>query len=252
MGFKLFDFAEVRLSKVYLKSLPKRHLNFIVSASLAGNDISVLSKILIGYRNIDSDGRQLAEIRAVNHWTVRRILAAKVFEFTKLFERYGKALRRSKLAEDISYADEIYTFVDKWKSAKEFEFVKKIRDSATNHYFVDECEEGLARYKDATRFGLLLHNQSGNSYYPIGEEIAHLSFFDTDPNKGMNLIEIEEWFQHTASELIRLQHKTFNRIFEKYPIEGARKITIQVDDADVTKIGDRMPILYFDAKRSRF
>lgn len=251
MSYKIYDFADMRFSKKYLKSLPKHHLGFLVASGLAANDISVLTKILIGYSYRATDDRDLLSILSINHWVIRRIISAKTIEFANLFTAYIKQINRKGDDEDIDFAKMLKCKIELIVDSSDFKFAKEIRNAATNHYTMADYTSHFQKYKDKHKFQILMSGQTGNSYFPIAEEIAHLNYFDPDPEKGLDINATQLWLHDTAGDLLKLQHKTFGYIFKKYPNDRARMKTVYVKNKLCIKPGEYLPILFFNGERSR-
>ncbi len=251
MSYKIYDFVEIGLSKKYLKSLPKYHLAFIVDSSLAGNDMSVFAKLVIGSGRTDSDERIISEISALNHWSLRRVFSAKIIEFIKLIDDYSKKLERSKAAEENEFGKYIKKEITNIKLTDEYKFAKDLRNSATNHYNHHNTIESIDKYADDHKFTMLYSSQAGNSYFPLGEEIAHLNHFDSDPSIGLDIMKNQHWLHETGGKLIRLHHKIINRIFTVYPIDMPRKKTFFISNRQLLTEDDVIPILFYNGERSR-
>lgn len=135
---------------------------------------------------------------------------------------------------------------------EEYSFVKKLRNSVTNHYDLIDAKSKVDKYPEKHRFRLLNSRHYANSFYPASEEIAHLSSLEIDEKVGMTVDRMNAWIARMSAELHAMHMKAVTRIVEQHPFDNGRKVTINIPNYLVADVDTKLPLVYFDGKNSRF
>lgn len=212
--YKIFDFGEVSLSAEQLLSVKPHRLDFIVRSGLAANDVAIFLRLYLMHFHNDPEDEIVREISSLNGVVIQRNLLAKLFEFIKLYDIFKKQCDRAKDFELLPIVHAALDRTDVLKSHKAFTVIDTARNEITNHYVTGRNEAHLRKYKPGQRLKMYLHLNTGNSYYPIAEELSYLSYISLSEDAGVSVEDILSWAQAAAAALLQNQQRLMIRIFQ--------------------------------------
>lgn len=124
-----------------------------------------------------------------------RSLNARIFEAIKLLQDYKKIIRREGDTDRIAKFDEYAATIGELEKDPSYLLAKTIRDYATNHYL--PSKKNIPHVSERAKFVAYLHENSGNSYYPFGEEFVFLAligrYFDKHGQSEYSMKDLRNW-----------------------------------------------------------
>jgi hypothetical protein len=212
--YKIFDFGEVSLSAEQLLSVKPHRLDFIIRSGLAANDVAIFLRLYMMYFHDDFKDAVVKEISSLNAVVMQRNLLAKLYEFIKLYEIFRTQCDRAKDYELLPMVHVALDRTDELKAHKAYTVMDTARNEITNHYVTRGNEAHLRQYKSGQRLKMYLHLNTGNSYYPVAEELSYLSHISLSEDAGVSVEDIMTWGQAAAGALLFFQQKLTIRIFQ--------------------------------------
>jgi hypothetical protein len=241
--YQVFEFGELRFTKDELKASDQSIFSLIVGSSVAANDVAVLQRLAIfhGHRKTDSD--LVKTYIGVNSLILFRLLSAKVYEYLHFIDGFARKLRRRKdnaFVDFLSMADELL----KMREDREYALTKELRDNITHHYHGATDVINLETFDSDHQFSMFLHNASGNSLSPLGEDIGTFGILRSKGD-GTDAKLFIDWTIKASGEIISFQHRSMVSILNKF--FPKKKLVMRKVPVDAGIIGDedtRSPLLF--------
>lgn len=254
-------FHSVSLTKADIDQLGPENLSFLSTILFAANELFVFQKILSS--NVKTPKQRDTEILTlsfIQQSTILRTLSAKALEFIKLFEDQNKIWERRGFNNEIKIMENHTTQLLSLKESKFYQFTKEMRNSLINHYLVSETFNNLKYISEKADYSFHLHQEQGNSFFPIGEEIVFIGFVNRyfGDDGGVNSFEeksvfIKDWIDWVLETLKWVNNvvQSFSIfiILEKLDGKIAKRKALFIDPeivADIHKF--RSPLIFRDRR----
>lgn len=254
-------FHSVSLTKADIDQLGPENLSYLSTVLFAANELFVFQKILSS--NIKTPKQRDTEILTlsfIQQSTILRTLSAKVLEFIKLFEDQNKIWKRGGFNDEIERMRSHTAQLLSLKGSKFYQFTKEMRNSLINHYLVSATLKNLNYVSENADYSFYLHQELGNSFFPIGEEVVFFGFVNRHfgDDGEVNSFEeksvfIKEWVDWVLEALKWANNvvETFSIfiILEKLGGKIAKRKPLFIDPeivADIHKF--RSPLIFRDRR----
>ena len=160
---KLSDLAALSRSEKAALTI----LCFIVSEL---NSLKRLSLFAMDTQELPED---VIPSMAVQRNLILRTITAKLFEFLRVVEKKVDATAVDDRVKKVfqRFSKEL----DEARTGIGFTIAKKIRNKMANHFDFEEAEKVVAQCAETVDCNFYLTEASGNSYYPMGDEIIFAS-----------------------------------------------------------------------------
>ena len=176
-SYYLEYFHSVQLKKDDIEKIGQENFSFLSIILFAANEIFVYQKILITYmKRPDKRCDEILTLSFIHQLTILRTLSAKIVEFIKLYEDQNKIWIRRGLNNEVEYMKANTEYLNSLKTSKFFNFTIKMRNKIINHYIISEISKNLPHTSDRSDYSMQLHQEQGNSFFPIGEEVVFIGF----------------------------------------------------------------------------
>ena len=239
MGKKyIIHFYEFSIPKADIEAMPSTEVAFLGTLAFAVDEIVTFEKLLVQSFNHRPSADELLGLYQVQQNVLMRSLNAKIFEALKVLKDYKELAEResaSDRAEKVAhYLGQLETFL----SGETYDLARTIRNHATNHYVTSETKKNLKNLSDKAKFVAYVHKNSGNSYYPFGEETVFLArigrHFSEHGRDTYAIEDLKKWIDWGlgASKIITrsLQDYLLWLHKEKYPNWKLRKISPYLEE----------------------
>jgi hypothetical protein len=153
---------------------------------------------------------------AVQRNLILRTITAKLFEFLRLVE---KKVDPSAVDDRVKKIFQQFSKeLDEARTGIGFTIAKKIRNKMANHFDFEEAEKIVAQCPDTVECDFYLTEASGNSYYPMGDEVIFASgVLKAIKDSGLDISfhdALDEWIAWTL-RLSNLADSIHVAIFEE-------------------------------------
>ena len=207
--------------------MPDEQKAFFALICMAQNDIATFSRLVVLSNWEPTKDENVNIISAIQTNSLLRIWSAKLFEFAKMIDETGG--KETVKDEDLrEFAKSYFHLFDKIESMPGFRIARMIRNKAANHYAFPDVLKSLTKIDAKAKCGYLLHDLSGNSYYPFGEEVAfigqlnrHLAGTSEKINAGQGIRDWMTW-NIEASRIASQVLPAFNKQFVVPLVSGRR------------------------------
>ncbi|MBB3018598.1 hypothetical protein FHR70_001652 [Microvirga lupini] len=213
-GVQVFEFGELRFTKSELQSVDRRIFSLIVGSSVAANDVAVLQRLALFHGHHPSDSEVLKTFIGVNSLILFRMLSAKIYEYIHFIDGHATKLRRNPSAKLNRFLVRADTFL-KIKDDPVFATVKELRDNVTHHYHGAADVKNLETFDENHTFSMFLHEASGNSLAPLGEDIGTFGILRTR-NDGIDIEKLIAWTIEVSGRITSFQHQTMILILNDF------------------------------------
>lgn len=247
--------VEIRFSKDDIDAIGTKDFAFLSITLFAANEIFVFYKYMASniYKK-DLVEPQIQALATIQQAVILRIMSAKLFEFIELYEaQHKKWMRSGASAEMDRFADRTKE-LSEIKSGQFYDLTKRMRNKITNHYAVDDIVGNINYIDSLANLTAQMHEEQGNSFFPIGEEVVFIGLMNKYMSKESGLTTFEEkrsftenWIAWTLKAARWVSATTYD-IIRYYVIERLQKKgrvkTFHLDPkliADVTS--HRAPIM---------
>lgn len=245
--------TEIQISWSELKLMPTEQRAFFALICMALNDIVTFSRLVVLANWKPDQEENINIIAAIQKNSLMRVWSAKLFE---LSESIANIDRKKKL-EDKSLKD----FIEKHKvlyaeisNLPGYFLARAIRNQASSHYSFSDILRSLDHVGDLAKCGYLLHEATGNSCYPLGEEVAFIGQINRHmtgtQSFGSATNGIAEWMDWNvkatsiANNLIADFNRQFVMPFLKHDRRRSRRQAYWLDPRMVGQYGESMlPII---------
>lgn len=238
-----FEFGELRFSKKELIELEKPVFSFIVGSSIASNDVVILQRLAILHAPERSTSEVINAYKTINYLVIIRILAGKVYEYIRFVEGFVRNLKRnqnSKLNEFVMLAENFLLA----KNDPEFSAARDLRDNITHHYHGAADLKNLSAFAEGHEFSLFLHETTGNSISPLGEDIGTFGLLNSRSDK-IALDSLVDWIIKTSGQISSFQQQTLILIIERFfPQKKLNMRKVPVESHLVGVHEDAAPIFF--------
>jgi hypothetical protein len=242
-NFQVFEFGELRFTKEELKTLDRNIFLLVVGSSVAANDVAVLQRLAIFHGHRQTDSEVIKTYIGVNSLIIFRLLSAKVYEYVYFIEGYAKRLRRDNNQNLLNFLEKAEEFLD-IKNDSEYATAKEIRDNVTHHYRGATDVRNLNTFADNHIFSMFLHQSSGNSLSPLGEDIGTFGILRSR-NDGIDAERFIGWNTKASGMITSFQHQSMILILEEFfPEKRLVKRTVPADSMLVGNEDTRSPLLF--------
>ncbi|MFW8633575.1 hypothetical protein [Cribrihabitans pelagius] len=228
----LEHFWEYPISWRLMQTLPEDQQAAIAVLSFAVSEVNALSRLyifnahkLIGEAAIDC-------ATSIQRFLLLRAWSAKLFEIEDFLNLGGKkkVTRDKELLKLANRALESFVTL---RDERIYPIVRDIRNEATSHYSLTAAKKNLKFVSYNANCNMYIHEMSGNSFYPMGEEVMFIGRLNRRgaslPTKDERAAQFESWMNWnvSATNWLSSTHASFVRelIFEKQKSRAARKRT---------------------------
>jgi hypothetical protein len=116
-----------------------------------------------------------------------RTWSAKIYEFSEFLRFHGD--HKTTDATLLELAHNALLSFEAHKKAEGYSSARNLRHEASNHYLLGPVKKNLNAVSRRANCSLYLHEMTGNSFYPLGEEIVFLGRLN---RQGLKLETEEE------------------------------------------------------------
>ena len=120
--------------------------------------------------------------------SILRTWSAKLFEFSEFIAFKDKANRTTDSVLK-SLSDKHTLTFESLKPAAGYQTARYLRHEATNHYLLSPVKKNLPYVSDKANCNFYLHQMTGNSHYPMGDEVVFAARLNRE---GAHLATSEE------------------------------------------------------------
>lgn len=167
---------EFEIPKSDIERMSENELAFLSTLAFCVDEIAVFTKLLVQTFHVRPRYDELLSHYQIQQNVLMRSLNAKSFEGFKILRGYKKLLEREGGQQDrLAKIDGYLVELQDLEADPAFELAQSIRDHATNHYIPSETNKNLKNISKRSRFLAYIHETSGNSRYPFGEECVFLA-----------------------------------------------------------------------------
>jgi hypothetical protein len=217
-----FEFSEVTFTKSELLALPTASLKFLVASCIAANGIAVFQRIIIQTLHSTPSHEIIKTYNIINNQVLVRHLAMAILSYNKVVAESASQI------EDLGLRREVEQITAATKASPSFNLALQLRNEMTGHYNVAGIDDRLGGFSDDHAFSMFLHEMTGNSLYPIGEEIGHFSRHDS----FATIDALLDWVIEASGSLLSLQQRVFAHLVEKrFPRKRIMKRKVPVEAA---------------------
>jgi hypothetical protein len=220
--------TEIKITWSELKLMPAEQRAFFALICMALNDIITFSRLVVLANWKPGREENIDVIAAIQKNSLLRVWSAKLFELSEAIENIEKKkkLLDKPLKEFILKHRALYADISELPG---YFLARAIRNQASSHYGFSDIVRSLDHVGDLAKCGYLLHEATGNSCYPLGEEVAfvgqlnrHMSGTQRFANKTTG---IEEWMDWNvkATRIANNLIADFNREFVKPILKADRQ-----------------------------
>lgn len=241
-----------RLEKSEFEKIPEDQRACIGLMSHAVTEINVMHKAYI-FSDHDITGMRDVDAAITAQKTVLlRCWSAKLFEFEEFLKFQGRH-NRTKDPTLLRLAAQSRAEFSVETSNVSRNLVKAVRDEATNHYCLKPARKNLKFLRNDANTTFLVHQMSGNGFYPLGEELmfaAQMERFGVESADAPQLERIfSDWmaWNLSASSCVSGIFSKFIQkiVFERFPEKFAVKKDYWVPHELVGKKSERLtPVFY--------
>ncbi len=166
-------FFEYPINWARIQQLPEDQQAAIAVLSYAVSEANALSRLYIfnSHNMIDEEAIDCAT--SIQRFLLLRIWSAKLFEVEE-FLKLGGTKKESKDEDLLELATDALENFSKLRSTEAYPIVRNIRHEATNHYSFKAAKDNLKHVSKNANCSMYLHELSGNSFYPMGEEVMFI------------------------------------------------------------------------------
>ena len=149
------------------------------------------------------------------------------------------------------------------KASEFFSFTMKMRNKIINHYLISEISENLPHTSDRSDYSMQLHEEQGNSFFPIGEEVVFIGFVNRFFAEGDKIytpeqksVFINDWISWVQDSLkwVNSVVQSFSKfiIFEILGLKSTRRKVFYLEPGLVGDIHKfRTPLILRDRSDKR-
>ena len=223
------------------KKLDENSQSLIAISCYAVTEINVFAKLYIfGALELLGDD-PLEVMNMIQRLTILRSWAAKLFEFHDCI----KTLRASGTdAEAISaIKSKALCDFDQLTDGVGRSLAKIIRNEATSHYSLKAAKKNLSHIAGKAKLSMLAHEMTGNSMYPLGEEVmfaGRLNRYGQSRTEGKETL-VDDWMNHNlkVTEWVRVTHESVvkNLLLARFPERRFRQRMHYIRDDSAAEIG---------------
>ncbi|UWQ54265.1 hypothetical protein [Leisingera caerulea] len=130
---------------------------------------------------------------SIQRFVLLRTASSRLFE-VKEFLEFGGKRKTLKDEKILAFAAEALDAFEKLKGKNGYEIARNMRHEATHHYSLSAARKNLRHVPSNANCSLYLHQMTGNSYYPMGEEVMFVG--------GMNRVGAKFSSKEEKQELI--------------------------------------------------
>jgi len=247
----LVHLVEYPMTRRELSELSEDQQAVLAILSYAVSEANVFAKLYIAAAQDLIDDKVIDSAASIQRFVVLRSWSAKLFEVEDFLLLGGKK-KKTKDPEIIGLAE---ASLEEFKALREqegYQISRDMRNEATSHYSFSAAKKNLPFVSDHAVCNMYLHEQNGNSFYPLGEEVMFIGRLN---RRGANLDKEETaallgiWMQWniSANKWLSETHLRFVRdlVLKKFEKKYARKRAFWVPSEHVaTNSEARVPVFY--------
>lgn len=220
--------------------------------SYAVSESNVFAKLFIAAAHDPVDEAVIDSSIAMQQFTILRAWSAKLFEVEAFLCLGGK----KKESEDVlllKIAAECLNEFSVLRQHEGYPITRDLRNEATSHYSFSSARKNLEHLSQSFDASMYLNEQTGNSFYPLGEEVMFVGRINrraanlTDKAERMKILESWMNWNIQANQWLVSCHNKFVRqlLFDRFENKYARKRVFWVPPAlSLTKEEAKVPIFY--------
>lgn len=170
MSKAIVHLDEIKFTWEEMKKIPDDHVAALAVLSYAVSETNALSKIYlcqshdyIGEKAVDSASN-------IHRFLVIRNWSSKLFEIVE-FLRFGGKKPETTDKKLRKLSTQALLRFEEISNNEGYEVAKAIRHEATNHYSFEAAKKNLESVHNSADCTMYLSKQSGNCFYPLGEEV---------------------------------------------------------------------------------
>lgn len=247
----LVHLNEISFSWQQMKTIPREHLAALSILSYAVTETNALSRIYLCQSHKYINQKAIDSATNVHRFLVIRTWSSKLFEIERFLQFGGKKpLTTDKKLNML--ADDALRKLAEISKGEGFEIAKNIRNEAANHYSFSAALRNIENVSESADCTMYLHDQSGNCFYPMGEEVmfhARLNRRWRNHNHETRDRYFKEWLDWNiaANTWLAEVHAKFSCELLFKPMNGvtARKKVYWIPKEFVGRHTDRFTPVFF-------
>ncbi|MFK7763670.1 MAG: hypothetical protein AB8B62_10435 [Roseobacter sp.] len=172
---KIIHLYKLEIPKADLERLSVDEVAFIATMAFAVDELSVFQKLLIQTFNARPSDDDMSGMYQTQQNCLLRVLIAKSFETLKIVENFKRTMVRKSKSDRLQVLTQFEEDLANFQHGELYLLAKDIRNHSVSHYIPPEVSKNLQDMGSYPQFSAFLHENSGNSYHPFGEEAAFLA-----------------------------------------------------------------------------
>jgi hypothetical protein len=173
-------FVIATLTTQELNSFSEAERDFILAASLIGNDIRFFESLLIRSPRDSADGTLLSMQNVRLMWVIRK-LSASLYE---AIETINEFCEKIPIMSEILQKDYPHISKENISVSKSYKLAKKLRNFASHHFSINQLSKHLKKLADQDEHRIFVNYQQGNSLSELTERIFTIPNILDHDNSG--------------------------------------------------------------------
>lgn len=223
----LVHLLEYQVSWKQLRRLPDEHVAAVAILCFSVSEVNALARIYLASNHTMIDEKAINSAIAIQQMLIIRTWSSKLFEVQK-FLRFGGKKPNTKDATLRKLGSEALERFLILTEQEGFEVAGNLRDEAAHHYSFEAAKKNLGSVESDANCNFYLHDQNGNSFFPLGEEVM----FDGRLNRRWKNVKSQEdrdelfmsWLNWclAANEWLQETHAIFTNSLVFGPLDNNR------------------------------
>lgn len=175
-------FTEVDLKWSDFKDVPDDQKSALAISCFAVSEVNALMK-QYAFADHALTGKPAIDYGILIHsHIILRTWSAKLFEFSEFITFRDKNNRTSD-EKLVKLGARAAARFEPLKNLKGYNTARNLRHEASSHYLLDPVRKNLPFVSDIANCNLYLHQQNGNSHYPMGDEVVFVGRLNREASK---------------------------------------------------------------------
>jgi hypothetical protein len=179
-------FNELNMRWSHFSELSDDQKAALAIVCFAASEVNALAKMYI-FAQHELTGKDAIDygIMAQTH-SILRTWSAKLFEMSEFVEFKGK-YNKTKDTKLQKLGDEAFQSFKPLMGLEGHRIAKSLRHEATSHYYLAPVKSNLPFVDDKANCSFYLHSSSGNSNFPLGDEVVFAGLLNREGAKFQSL-----------------------------------------------------------------
>lgn len=189
--------AEFPISQAEMDELPDDQKALWAVVCHAVTELKIFARVYISNAHIADGEAPISMAILIQRHAILRVWSAKLFELVECvlgLSRQGPSVEVSVS----SLAAKMHQKYEKNVQGSDHSLVARIRNESTNHYSFKAAKKNLKHVGDGANCTMYLHDMTGNSFYPYGEEVMFMGrinqYGSSLGNSEEKLDLLKNWF----------------------------------------------------------